>query len=438
EAAFYVAVQAYDTNLQHSDFSNIGFLLIQERGENYRDFWRTVTKEISEQAYTDNDFLYTIIPDTDSCTAGVISETAQLRQLNTINEIRKLHRLPAVDYDNNTDFEVQQAALIQRANNFLSHTPAENSLCFSQAGYDGSISSNLHLGRTNSDPAEDMIGFIDDAFNVSTIAGVGHRRALLNPFLHFTSYGQVLGASAVKVFDYSASSVADASSVPDFIAFPYLRYPYMFFSDKSSLKKTPWNLTIIEDKHSLWANQHNYFADSELKVTQKDSGKLLHVDDLHSDTKGTGVPNNLSWTVANWQYDTWYSVTIDNIRYRSGEIGSIHYDVLIDYKNIIDITAPLETGDQQNGSTIQGTLFAENDKDSYEVNLGGSVTFSGSSQFSNMAFFIAVYDANKKLLAVKDETFTMELISGRYTLVMSNCDQQTCYNQSKNYSVHIH
>lgn len=438
EAAFYVAVQAYDTNLHYSEYSNIGFILIQDRGENYRQFWRTVTKEISEHTFTNDNFLYTQTPDPSICFAGSLSEAAQLRQLNTINEVRKLHQLPTVTYDNNADLEEQQAALIQRANNFLSHTPPENSLCFSQTAYDGSISSNLHLGSGgNSDPANDIIGFIDDAFNVSSLGGVGHRRALLNPFLQFTSYGQVQGASAVKVADFSTNSVTASNEIPDFIAFPYLRYPYVFFSDKTSNKKTPWSLTIIEDKLSLWANQSSFFADIELSVRQKDSGQLMLVNDLHTDTSGTGIPNNLSWMVVDWQYDTWYTVTIDNIRYQSGESGSIHYDVFIDYKNIIDITAPLEPGDQQSSSSIQGTLFDNNDKDSYAVNLEGSVTFAGSSQFSNMAFYIAVYDANKQLLIAKDEAFTLDLIAGPYTVVISNCYQQTCYNQPKNYAIQL-
>ena len=437
QAAFYVAVQAYDANLQPSEYSNIGFILIQDRGENYRHFWRTVTKEISEQAFTSDDFLYAHSPDVDTCFAGTLSAAAQFRQLNTFNEIRRLHQLPVVNYDDNADVEVQQAALIQKANNFLSHTPSATSNCYSQAGYDGSNSSNLHLESGNSGPADNMIGFIDDAFNVSSVAGVGHRRALLNPFLQFTSYGQVLGASAVKVSGFATSSTTEANEVPDFVAFPYLRYPYAFFSDKVSKKKTPWSLTIMEDKLSFWANQHNYFADSEVSVRQKDSGQLMHIDDLHTDTKASGVPNNLSWTVTDWQYDTWYSVTIDNLHYQSGELRSIHYDVFIDYKNIIDITAALEPEDQQGSSSLEGTLFDKNDKDSYEVELEGTVTFVGSSQFSNMAFYISVYDANKQLLAVKDEPFTLDLSAGRYTLVISNCHQQTCYNQSKNYKVQL-
>lgn len=437
--AFYVAVQAYDSTLEHSDYSNIGFILIQERGEQYRSFWRTVTKEISEQAFISDDFLYLQLPDVNHCSAGLISTAAQFRQLDTFNEIRSLHNLSRVSYIHNAGEEAQQAALIQRANNYLSHTPAENALCYSQTGYAGSSSSNLHLGSDNSDPADNLIGFIDDAFNISTIAGVGHRRALLNPFLQFTSYGQVFGASAVKVFDFSSSATTDASEIPDFVAFPYLRYPYIFFSDKSSDKVTPWSFTLIEDKSSLWANKSRYFEDIELTVTQKDSGRQLQVNNIHSDTKGSGVPNNLSWTVSDWQYDTWYTVNIDNIHYRSGETAHVHYDIFIDYLNIIDITAPLENGDQQNNLSMQGSLFNDNDIDSYEITLedSGNVTFSGSSQFSNMGFFIAVYDANKQLLAAKDEPFTLDLNAGRYTLVISNCNQHACYAQAKNYTVSV-
>ncbi|MCK5354989.1 MAG: CAP domain-containing protein, partial [Methyloprofundus sp.] len=207
KAAFYVAVQAYDDKLQYSEYSNIGFILIRDQGKSYRRFWRTVTKDISDKTFISDSILYTQIPDSNSCFAGEVSPEAQLRQLNTINEIRKLHQLPALTYDNSADTEVQQAALIQRANNFLSHTPPTGSNCYSQLGYAGSKSSNLHLGSGgNSDPADNLIGFIDDSSNISSIAGVGHRRALLNPFMQFTSYGQVFGASAIKVSDFSVDA----------------------------------------------------------------------------------------------------------------------------------------------------------------------------------------------------------------------------------------
>ncbi len=436
-AAFLVALQAYDDQNQSSEYSNIGFLQIQDRGAAYRQYWRTVTKEISDNTFASPDFLYDLRPDVVSCFSGTLNEQAQIRHLQVLNQTRTLHQLPAITYDSNANFQMQEAALIQRANNSLSHTPPTGATCYSDAGYDGSSSSNLHLGGTSSDPASDLIGFMDDAFNQSAIAGVGHRRALLNPFLKFTSYGQVLGASAVKVYDFSDSSVANAQDIPDFVAFPYLRYPYTFFSDKTDNMRTPWNVTIIEDKSSLWANQHDYFSDAVLTVTQKSNNQALNLRDIHTDTVGTGVPNNLSWSVTDWQYDTWYTVSVNNIKYRSGRIGRIQYDTYIDYKNIIDISFPLEAGDQQNGTVMQGTLFEENDKDSFEIDLAGSVRFSGNSQFLNMAFFIAVYGPDKQLVQASDEAFTLNLSAGKYTLVISNCKQLTCYTQSKNYSVQV-
>ncbi len=435
--AAYVAIQAYDASYQHSDYSNIAFFQIQDRGLGYREYWRAVAADISHAVFTGNDFLYAQLPDVAACVAGESSERAQERYLDALNQTRKLHAITAVTYDMSASNAVQQAALIQRANNTLSHTPASSVACYSQIGFEGSQSSNLHLGSKNSDPADDLIGLVDDAFNLSAVAGVGHRRALLNPFMNFSSYGQVFGASASKILDFSQYITPDPTVIPDFIAFPYLRYPYLFFSDKTQQRTTPWNLTIIEDKVSFWANQHDYFTVAGLTVRQKDTGKEMSVSNIHSDTKGSGVPNNLSWTVDNWQYDTWYTVSVDNLQYASGEVGSVQYDVFIDYKNIIDITAPLEPGDRQNGSAMQGSLFDVNDKDSYTVALAGQVTFSGGSQFANMAFYIAVYDANKLLVAANDKAFTLNLSAGDYTVVVANCFEQTCYTDPKSYSVRV-
>ena len=244
---------------------------IQDRDSGYRLYWRKVGKEISEHSFTSNDFLYDLLPNINDCFADILNEQAQLRQLDAFNQTRKLHQLSEVIYASDADHEVQQASLIQRANNFLSHTPSTDVTCYSAEGFAGSNSSNLHLGGENNDPADDLIGFIDDASNVSNISGVGHRRALLNPFLQFTSYGQVFGASAIKVYDFFDDSSTPAQEISDYIAFPYLRYPYVFFSDKTENKKTPWNISIIEDKSSIWANQHNYFANAKLSVIQKDN-----------------------------------------------------------------------------------------------------------------------------------------------------------------------
>ena len=124
-------------------------------------------------------------------------------------------------------------------------------------------------------------------------------------------------------------------------------------------------------------------------------------------------------------------------KYRSGEIGSIQYDVYIDYQNIIGLNFALEAADQLDGSVMEGMLFEKNDKDSYTLDLQGNVTFSGTSQFSNMAFYIAVYGPDKQLIQAKDSAFTLDLVAGEYTLVISNCHAQRCYLDQKNYTVRV-
>ncbi|MGR9053599.1 MAG: hypothetical protein ACU84J_13215, partial [Gammaproteobacteria bacterium] len=214
--------------------------------------------------------------------------------------------------------------------------------------------------------------------------------------------------------------------------------------DKSKNKPTPWSLSIIEDKDSIGRNQQAYFTDATVSVRQKDNGRIMTIENRYTDTIGSGVPNILTWSVANWQYDTWYTVSVDNIRYRSGNTGRIQYDVLIDYKNLVDLVFPLEAGDGMNGNSIQGSLTGDNDKDSYQLNLAGTVNFSGTSQFSNMAFFISVYGPDKQLIFESGNnenqtgTFSLDLIAGRYTIVVSHCNQTgTCFIADINYSVQI-
>ncbi|MCF6202593.1 MAG: hypothetical protein L3J59_02845 [Methylococcaceae bacterium] len=79
-------------------------------------------------------------------------------------------------------------------------------------------------------------------------------------------------------------------------------------------------------------------------------------------------------------------------------------------ENFYNNTFPLETNDlTKNSNLIQGTLFEAKDKDNFTINLNGNVSFTGSSQFTNQAFFIEVYDADKKLLQTSDIGFSLNL-----------------------------
>ncbi|MCK5889611.1 MAG: hypothetical protein KAG19_06695 [Methylococcales bacterium] len=439
-AKFYVAVRSYNAENQGSPYSNINFVQIEDRGEQYREFWRSTLKEIDQKTFSSDQYLYSQSPDTRKCFNGSLNEEAKNRELVTLNEIRKLHNLSAVQYDAREDNQVQSASLTQRSNDFLLHEPPAGSRCFSQEGFEGSRTGNISLGSQNTDPADDLIRFMDDAFNLSGVGSVGHRRWFLSPFLQYTSYGQVYGASAVKVFGFAEDKKkVPLINAPNFIAFPYLHYPYAFLSDKSARKKTPWSISIIEDKVSIGNNWHDFFANARVTVTQKGSDQVLSVQNLFSDVSVIGVPNNLSWVVDGWEYDTWYTVTVDNIHYQSGEVGQIEYDVFIDYKNIINLNYPIEAGDSKKSERlIEGELTSMDDKDSFEVFLrDGKVNFLGKSQFLNMGYYIELYNADKELLHASDKPFTLIVSEGQYTIVATNCYKLSCYEGNKKYNIQL-
>ncbi len=401
-----------------------------------QSYWIQALEDFNTNQYNSSSFLYDSLPDVGACNEGSLTQAAKLRAFEAVNEVRKLHDLPAVEYSFYYDFQAQQAAFIQLANGFLTHTPPATSNCYSQAAYDGSSSSNLHSSSYTNDPLENIVGWIDDANNVSTLSAVGHRRWMINPFLQYVSYGQTNGPAALKVFNFN-QEISDPPVIEvDYVAFPYQKYPYFFFSDLSHGKRTPWSFTVIENKTSIWRNRSSYFSNAQISVANIATGESLAITNVYSDSNGYGVPNIITWSPQDWEYDTWYSVEISNVAMQDGRVQDYVYEVYIDYSGLIDISRPLENGDSIIGTEISGELHDGYDEDTYQLRLHGDTTITGSSQYSNMAFFMTLYDSSKQVVHVADEAFTLYLEDDIYTLLISNCDPSVgCYSGSKQYTV---
>ncbi|MEH6584857.1 MAG: hypothetical protein V7754_23255, partial [Halioglobus sp.] len=96
----------------------------------------------------------------------------------------------------------------------------------------------------------------------------------------------------------------------------------------------------------------------------------------------------------------------------------------------------LEPGDSKQGTTVQGRFNSPKDVDSYSVPLANNIAVNGSSEFSNQAFYIRVYDSRKRLLKSSDEAFSMNFPRGRYTVLISPCDEDgLCYQGVTSYTV---
>lgn len=419
-------------------------------------YWKEIANDFKKRTYVDENYIYDQLPVVNTCSEGLLSQGAKDRVLKAVNETRALHDLPPVLYSFLHDEDAQKSALIINATGTLTHHPSENAECYSQEGYDGSSTGNLFSGHQLTDAVYHILGWINDANNVSTVSAVGHRRWIITPFLEYVSYGQVYGPSCLKVFDFNRESPYDQTTNVDFVAFPYNKYPYLFFNEGFGGMGAPWSFTMIEDKNSSANNQYDYFSSANVVVREKNNRRRLKISNIkytqpksktvrttlttqniYFDSQGFGVPNIITWKVADWEFDTWYEVEINNIQTKSGETH-FTYDVFVDYKDLIDINEELESGDILSGHSIIGTLSHRDDKDSYNVNLGGDTTLTGSSQYSNMAFFISLYNTDtKELIKSQDSPFSMDLPEGEYTIIASLCNESnTCYDSS-NFSYQI-
>lgn len=296
-----------------------------------RAYWRRYDADAAAGTYQTAAYLYADEPDVEACYAGRLTQDGRNRALEAANQIRALHGLPPVMWSSSYSRQAQEAALIQAANDFLNHLPVPGAACYSDAGAEGSATSNLAGSSILADPAGDLVSWTNDATNVGLRAAAGHRRWVLNPFARRFAYGQVKGFSVHKAFGYRLETVGTGETEVDFVAFPYEVYPFHLVEGDP-----PWSFSVIEDKQSFWDNRGEYFRDAAITVTRVADGERLPVSGRHTDTRAYGLPNFLSWQVDGWEYDTLYEVEIDNVGLRGGDRRSYAYSVFIEHQGLID------------------------------------------------------------------------------------------------------
>lgn len=263
--------------------------------------------------------LYSVQPSIANCQQGTLSTSTTNTVLNELNAIRALHKLPPVTYSPTDEAAAQASALMQAANDALSHTPPTTWKCYTAAGYTGSGTSNLYGGYGNGltllTEDEVLAGWLTETNNL-VVDSVGHRRWLLYPFLGSVAYGRVAGASptqtrgdaaALKVFSNVGSGVA-AGTLPPFVAYPYQDYPARYFSTSSLLSFG----VIASSNANSSANSSVNFANARITVTQRGGGAMA-VSKQSYDNVGYGLPNNLQFAVAGLQAGVFYDVTITGV-----------------------------------------------------------------------------------------------------------------------------
>ena len=441
-------VDASTTNTA-SLISTIGTLLASIWDESTRDqisnvsFWSEATRIYRNDNYRIGrpglDMMYLRIPNVENCDPGELTQWAKDTALQGLNELRYLHALPAVEYLDYFDAEVQSASLVQLANDYyVGHRPEKSARCYSELAYDGASSSNLSYGSIDRNPLVKMIGWAHDARNISNVMSVGHRRHILRPELGFLAYGAAKGYAAQKVFGFGDTTIED-SFREEFIAFPHKTFPYVLVA-KEREKPTPWSFHLVTE--GRWAAEHDYFSSAAVTIVETESGRAIPVENVYFDNRAFGrLHGVLSWMVPEYDYDREYQVTVSGVSLATGEIKDYVYPVTLARYDILDVSEPLEISDTRTGRGLVGSINEAGDRDSAAIyiNTPGTYTLIGQSRFSNWAFYVEIYDSKKKLLVETDSERDIYLDAGNHTISVGRCSSDGwCYTlDSLDYSVEL-
>lgn len=258
-----------------------------------------------------------------TCDPGTTSDEFRAYTLRRVNFFRAMAGIPAaVTLNDEYNQKAQAAALMMSANGRLSHTPPPDWQCYTTAGSDGALASNLFRGRGGIFAID---GHIEDA-GVNNQA-TAHRWWFLSPYLGEMGAGDVFPtggtiASAHYVVD---SSNRDPAMARDYVAWPppgFVPYQVVY---------TRWSFTLFSD-----APFTEDFRNAVVSMTE--NGQPVPVTIIYD---GTGTFNNhLVWvplgrdTEASdepWQRpatDTTYTVTIENVLV-DGSPRTYTYDVTV-------------------------------------------------------------------------------------------------------------
>jgi len=150
------------------------------------------------------------------CVAGTVSALTQTRVLQRINYYRRLVGVSDnTTHDNTRNVQTQQAALMMKANNALSHTPPNTWICYTADGYEGANKSNLALGAFGTGAIK---LYVDDP-GIGNYAA-GHRRWILYSRSLTFGHGSTDNSNALWIFN----TFATTSIYNNFIAFPAQGY----------------------------------------------------------------------------------------------------------------------------------------------------------------------------------------------------------------------
>ena len=284
--------------------------------------------------------IYEELPNTQEGFPGILKVSEKEYALTILNNIRALHDLKPVIYNSEDDIYTKNACLIMTANRIMTHHPGEDLKYYSWDSYVGCGTSSLFISQISSSTeiiyypgtAQCFMDWMIDYY----VPEVGHRRSIINPFLETTSFSRCdengLSSAAVKIKPFMSYESRDLSdSEIEFVAYPYLEYPSSLVILPYYVYDADFSFSIIADKAEVRNNGEENVDFSEAKITITDpSGNALIVDSVRYKYSSLGLYNVLLWKVADFEKNTKYIVTIDDITVNGTLAKYIYYFNIIE------------------------------------------------------------------------------------------------------------
>lgn len=271
--------------------------------------------------------LYSEPPDVAECKEGRLDKAQGRKAVAALNAVRALHGLSPVGWDGRTRAQSAKASLIIAASGELTHTPDRSLRCWSPDGRTGSETSNLYMGSfTERTPSTEYLvaGWLKD----TGVEGLGHRRWMLDPRLQRISFSRVDSehtgryGAAMNVMALASALPADA---PDFVAWPYERYPAFMWD-----RKAAWSVSVVDLPQPGESEGFDFFSDARVEVVDEGRKRRADVSRVRPDRSASGLPNLLSWQVSDLKTDRWYRVNVSNVKTRDGGTRPLSWRVYID------------------------------------------------------------------------------------------------------------
>ncbi len=154
---------------------------------------------------------------TGSCNAGTLSQDVIDKALLRLKYFRKAAGLSNDGIVMNPDFNAkcQQAALMFKANNNLSHFPPNTWSCWTQDGADAAGNGNIAFGSSD---VENINQWIADEGDNN--AKVGHRRWMLDSRASDFGFGCTNSTGTLWVINSGSGSNDLPANTPEFVAWP--------------------------------------------------------------------------------------------------------------------------------------------------------------------------------------------------------------------------